>query len=100
MYHVTEAGWTKVRGESVGELHYKVGGVEGAEGGCGVTESEQVQGPCRREHATSLIAVLRLPAPAPVRTAMASPLAPSLDLRQYYPDPLVRSSIAVDPLAT
>ncbi|KFM24035.1 Proteasome subunit beta type-5-B [Auxenochlorella protothecoides] len=41
VYHVTEAGWTKVRGESVGELHYK-----------------------------------------------------------YYPDPLVRSSIAVDPLAT
>jgi 20S proteasome subunit beta 5 len=22
VYHVTEAGWTKVRGEDVGELHY------------------------------------------------------------------------------
>ena len=23
VYHVTEKGWTKVRGEDVGELHYK-----------------------------------------------------------------------------
>lgn len=23
VYHVTENGWTKVRGEDVGELHYK-----------------------------------------------------------------------------
>ena len=28
VYHVTADGWTKVRGETVGELHYKViGGV-------------------------------------------------------------------------